>query len=278
MARRVLEYWNWDDQGSSTWYNPGHIDGGSFDNEGGLAWEMGMGGVPTEDNQMIAPSGSVSFRPTTATFLAKCLRSTWTSNPSALVIRCGTASEAYQHDYAYCSRLRLEGSVGARLSATMDWMAITPSAIAVPTWTAHHTGNPFHWSQGTVTVNDAALSMQDFSVEVNNNLEAFSSLDVKSATVQRHPEEIIAHNITVTMSCTVHVPPSSAYLPNWTDAPANQAASLAFTSVTPTTLTIALANLRLTNWKQGLVRSDGVVPWTLDYEGKPNTSNTISVS
>ena len=278
MARRILEYFEYDDQGSTTFFTPGHIDGGSFDVDGGLDWETHMGGIPTEDNQLVAPGGSVSFLPTTATFLAKCLRASWTSSLQALHLRCGTSSEAYNHQNAKCSRLRLEGRVGQRLSATVDWMAITPGNIAVPSWNAHHSGNPFHWHQGVCTFNSAALSMQDFSLEVNNNLQPYSSLDSKSAASQRHADEIIPHNETVTVSTTVHVPPGSNLNINWGDAPADHVASLVFTSVTPTTLTIALANLRLKSWKQGLVRSDGVVPWTLDYVGKPNTANTVAIS
>lgn len=275
MARRKLQYFEWDDQGSTTYYSPGHIDGGSFDNDGGISWETGMGGVATEVNEMIAPTGSVDFRPTDGTFLNKCLRSTWTANPSALHIRCGTDSEAYQHQYAYASRLQLKCSVGQRLSATMDWMAVTPGQIAVPTWTAWATGNPFHWHQGVITVNSAELSMQDFTLDIGHNLTPHSSLDEKTAGSQRHAEEITAHNITWTFSCTVHVPPSSNYMSNWGDAPSAHSGSVVLTSVTPTVLTTTLTNMRLKNWRMGLVRNDGVVSWVLDYEGKTNTCPTI---
>jgi len=278
MARRRLQYLQWDDHGSSTYYTPGHIDDGSFDNDGGLAWETGLGGVATPDNQMVAPSGSVTFRPTSSTFIAKCMRASWTSDLSGLILRVGTSSEAFSHDYAYCSRLSLQCSVGQRLAATMDWMATTPDAIAVPTWGAWHSGDPYHWHQGVATVNSAALNMQDFTLEVNNNLQPHSSLDSKSAGSQRLPEEITAHNETVTFSCTVQIPPGSNYIENWGDAPANHSASLVFTSVAPSTMTISLANLRLRNWRQGLTRSDGVATWTLDYEGQPNAANTVSIS
>lgn len=281
MARRVLQYFDWDDQGSSTFYTPGHVDGGSFDNEAAIEWETGMGGIATVAYGMVAPSGSVTFRPTATTFLAKCLRATWSSALSPLIIRCGTPSEAYHHDYAYCNTLSLTGSVNARLSATMSWMAITPDTIAVPgSWTAHHSGNPFAWHQGVTTVNNAALNMQDFTLEINNNLQAHSSLDSKASGSQRLAEEITAHNETVTLSCTVQIPPASAnYMENWGDAASvAQSASLAFTSATPTTLTIALANLGLNNWKMNYVKSDGVVSWTLDFVGQTNVANTVSIS
>ena len=278
MARRTIAYIDYDDQGQTTFHSIGHVDSGSFDNDGGVDWEISMGGVATEDNQVVAPSGSVTFRPTDAVLMALCLRTTWTGTLAPLHIRVGTGSEAYEHQYAYCSRLRVEGRVGQRISATMDWIAITPDYIAVPTWTAPHTGNPLHWHQGVCTVNDAALTMQDFSLEINNNLRVHTSLDSKSAASQRIADEITAHMESVTFSCTAHLPPATGYVSNWGDAPANQAASIVFTSATPTTVTIALANLRLKNWKQGLVRSDDVVPWTLDYVGKPNTANTVSIS
>lgn len=278
MARRVLQYFDWEDTGESSYATPGHIDGGSFDTGGALEYETGMGGIPTEAYGMIEPSGSVDFRPTSATFLAKCMRTSWTGALAPLILRVGTNSEAYTHDYAYCDSLTLKGSVNSRLSATVAWKALQAAQIAVPTWTAHHTGNPFAWHQGTVTVNGAALNMQDFTLTVNNNLQVHSSLDTKSAGSQRVPEEVTAHNETVTFSCSVQVPPASNYLANWGDQPTAQSASLAFTSATPTTLTIALANLQLQNWKVALVKSDGVVVWSLDFIGKPNTTNTVAIS
>jgi len=153
----------------------------------------------------------------------------------------------------------------------MSWLATTPDAVAVPTWGAHHTGNPFAWHQGVCTVGGSALSMQDFSVEVTNNLTAHGSLDSKSAGSQRIADEITGHNVDYTFSCTVHVPPGSGNIDNWGDAATvSSVASLAFTSATPTTLTLALTNLGLKTWKMNFVKSDGVASWTLDFVGKTN--------
>ena len=278
MARRVLQYFQYDDHGASTYYTPGHIDGGSFDNEANVDWETGMGGVATPTYGMVAPAGTVDFRPTNTTFLAKCLRATWTAPATPLIIRVGTASECWTHDNAYCNTLTLNAGMNSRLSATMAWMAITPASAAVPSpIPAFHSGNPFHWFQGALVVNSAALSMQDFTLTLNHNLQAHSSLDGKSTNTQRLAEEITAHNMTWTFSCNVQVPPGSNYLANWADlANTTMTASLPFTSATPTTMTWALTGLALKNWKMNFVKSDGVVSWALDFMGQTNTGITLT--
>jgi len=274
MARRVAQYFDWDDAGSSTFYVPGHVDDVTYDNDGGLEWETGMGGVATEARGVVVPSGTVNFRPVDGTFLNKCLRAGWTANPSPLIIRVGTSSEAYTHNYAYCQTLSIKGSVNSRLSASMSWLALTPDTVEVPTWTAYSTGNPFGWHQGVCTVNDAALSMQDFTIDLNHNLQAHTSLDSKSADSQRIADEITAHNMELSFTATVHVPMSSESIENWGDTPtSSSSASLAFTSATPTTLTIAVSNLTLPKWTYNGTPSDNVASWTLNFSGKTNASN-----
>jgi len=274
MARRVAQYMDWDDAGSTTWYVPGHVDSVTYDNDGGLAWETGMGGVATEARGVVVPSGSVTWRPIDVTFLNKCVRTGWTSNPSALIIRVGTSSEAYTHNYAYCQTLSIKGSVNSRMSATMSWLALTPASVVVPTWTAYSTGNPLAWHQGTCTVNSAQLSMQDFTIDLNHNLQAHTSLDAKSAASQRIADEITAHNMELSFTCTVHVPMTTGTLNNWSDTPTSSStASLAFTSATPTTATIALTNLSLQKWTYNGTPSDSVASWTLNFIGKTNTTS-----
>jgi len=273
MARRVAQYIDYDAHDSSTFYALGHVDSVDFDNDGAIEWETAMGGVATQAYGVVVPSGSVTFRPTAATFLALCLRSGWTSNPTSLIIRVGTDSEAYQHDEAYCQSLSLKGSVNSHLSATMSWLAITPDAIAVPTFTAYDTVAPFAWHQGVCTVNGSALSMQDFSIDLSHNLQAHTSLDSKSAASQRICDEITAHNMELAFTCTVHVPPGISAIENWGDAASVVSyASLAFTNTASTTLTMALTNLGLKSWKYTGTKSDGVASWSLNFIGKTNAT------
>ena len=278
MARRTAQYVEYDDQGSSTFYTPGHVDGGSFNNDAAHEWEYAMGGVATPGLGLVDASGSVDFRPTDATFINKALRSTLTGQPSSLVFETGTDSEAYKHEYAKIASLSLSGAVNARLSASASWIAMTPSQIAVPSWGSRHSGDPFHWYQGTVTVSGGAYTMTEFSVEVNNNVRAFGSLDEASAGSLRHPEEVIAFQEEVSMTCTVNVPLGSNAMDVWDDAPpTGLVASLAFTSAAPTTLTIALANLTLTGWQKAYQVND-IVAWALTLTGQPNTADTIAIS
>jgi len=279
MARRVAQHLDYDDAGSSTFYVPGHVDSVDFDNDGAIEWETAMGGVATQAYGVVVPSGSVTFRPVDATFLNKCLRASFTCKPSPLILRVGGSSEAYTHNYAYCQSLSIKGSVGTHLSATMSWLAITPDAIVVPTWTAYSTGNPFAWHQGVCTINDANLSMQDFSIDLSHNLQAHTSLDTATTASQRIAEEITAHNMELSFTATVHVPPGTSAIENWSDAASvASTASLVFTSATPTTLTIALSNLGLKSWKWTGTKSDGVASWALNFVGKPNATNlAISV-
>ena len=276
MARRVLQYWEYDDAGGSTYYTPGHIDGGDFDNDGAIVYEDTANGTSQIAPGMVGGSGSIEFRPTATTFLAKCLRTNPTSQLQTLDIRVGTSAEAYVHEDSMCNNLRLSCAAGERLKATVDWISMAPHALALPTWKGPHSGNPFHWYSGTVTLGGVAYTMQSFDVNVNNNVRCFTSMDYAAAYV-RYPEEIINFSEEVTLTAVVAVPLSTNALDIFGVPTATGVASLAFTSATPTTLTISLANLTLARWRKPTVVQD-VVLWTLDYTAEKNNASSITIA
>lgn len=284
MARRsgFLQYFEWSQAGQNSYAVPGKITGGSYSNDGVVSYATAQGGISDMELGIVVPSGSVEFdvTDTSSGLIAYAFRSSYTSALSGIDVQCGTSLDGYKHATAYVNRLRLSSRVGGRLSATVEWQALTPSTIAVPTWAARDTAAPFQWFDGVCTIGGAAYSLQDFSVDMNNNCQAYSSLDQGSAGSLRLPEEILGHDESVTARATIAVPLSPTGLGEpWADYPGEAGTlSLAFTDANSNTCTIALGNASLNSWEMPFVTSKDVVLWTCNFVCKVNDTGSFDVT
>jgi hypothetical protein len=269
--------------GTSTTATVGKVNGGQWGpHSSGKSFDYAISGVSAEKYGMVVAGGNATFWPTAVGILASASRATITSSAMpALTFQGGNSREAWKHATAYIDSLDLEcAAPDGKVSANLTWVATTPSNIAVPTWQAAATGSEFHWFQGVCTIDGAAYGMQSFKASLKNNLTPYSSLDSKSAGSARLPEGFNIGNEEVTAQAVVMVPPTTSGLSEaWADVPdATVEMSLAFTNAASTTMTLALANLTLTDWNFNYVDSAGNSVYTIDYIGKPNTANTWALS
>lgn len=280
-----VDYLDWG-AGASTSASVGKVTGGSWDIDGKIEWVTTMGGVAHLKAGMVAATCSATFTPAgtdAETLLNYAIRATPTSPTlTDLCLQGGTSSEAFQFLNTKVNRLSLKCSVESQLEATMDFVARTPSAIAVPSWRAANTLNPFNWWGGTCTIGGAAYTMQDFTVNIDNRIRAYSSLDTKSADTRRFPEELVVGVDEVTGSFSTAVPLGSGPMVEpWVDDPDQTVAfSLALTNLGTggQTLTITGANFVMTGWSMPFVTPDDIVITKFEYSGKPNTSGTIAIT
>jgi len=271
--------------GTSVSASVGKVTGGTWGpHNSGADYDFSIGGIPSPKYALFVPEGSCTFWPTSVGIIASCRRASFTSTaPPLLVFQGGNSREAFQHASAYVDKLGLECSApDGKLTASLSWKAISPTIISVPTWQAHSAGSEFHWFQATCTLGTQSCQMQSFKIDVSNNLAADTSLDGGTAGYLRLPEEITAGNETITGNFTVAIPPSTdALAESWKDVPdATVAASLVFVNaaVSPVTLNLALANMTITNWSFNYVDSSSRSVYTIDYIGKPNTADTLTIS
>jgi len=251
----------------------------AYDSAGGFA--MSIGGVADVQDGMVNATGSATFMPTNATFLANALRTSPTSSDlTELVFLGGTSSEAYSHDDAKINTLRLSCSVGQLLQAEVAWIAKAPSQVAVPTWKAYDTGSPFAWHQGTtVTLEGGSYQLREFSIEVNNNCTAETSLDTKSANSQRLPEEVLEGNEEVSGSFTTAVPISSSIMDDiYGDTRSfTNTAALVFTNGTGA-LTITVDNMACRTHKMPFQPAGEIILFETTFHCKMNDASAIAIS
>lgn len=271
--------------GTSTTASVGKVTGGTWGpNNSGADYDFSIGGIPSPKYGMVVPEGSCTFWPTSVGILASARRASFTTAaPPLLTFQGGNSREAFKHASAYIDTMGLECTApDGKLTASLGWKAITPTVIAVPTWQEHDSGSEFHWFQGTCTLATQSCAMQSFKLDLNNNLTGRTSLDGGTTGFLRLAEEIVAGNEIITGNFTAAIPPSTEALSQaWADVPdATVEASLVFVNAasSPVTLTIALANMVMTNWSFNYVDSSGFSVYTIDYAAKPNTADSLSIS
>jgi len=270
-------------EGASVTATAGKVNGGSWENDTALDWLFSLSGKADAQFGMVGATGSATFAPTSATLMALALRASVTAPTlTDLTFEGGDTSSKFRHVNSKINRLTVEGRIGQPLMSTVEWIARTPSEIDGAVYQTVDSGAILQWYQGVCTLNSATYSMQSFSVTVENNLTPYSSLDTATTDSQRLPEELVIGAERVTGSFELGVPPgtnvSAGLDSGWADAPtATNSASLAFTSATPTTVTIALGGMTLTRWSVPWV-ADGVYTYAVDFEAVPNTAGSIAIT
>jgi len=270
-------------EGASVTATAGKVTGGSWETDTGLDYLFSLSGAADAQYGMVGATGTATFAPTAATLMALALRaSVTTPTLTDLTFEGGDTTSKFRHVSSKINRLTLEGRIGQPLMSTIEWISRTPSQITGAGYQTVDAGAILQWYQGVCTLNGATYSMQSFSVTVENNLTPYSSLDTATAAAQRHPEELVIGAERVRGSFELGVPPGTAVSAGlddgWADAPtATNGASLAFTSATPVTVTITLANMTLTRWSVPWV-ADGVAFYTVEFEATPNTAGAIGIA
>jgi len=270
--------------GASVTATIGKVTGGTWATDASLDWLVSIGGGVDAQWGMVGCTGTATFQPTAVGILSSGLRATMTSpSLSDLTFEGGTTSEKFRHANAKINRMVLEAGVGSALQATVDWVARTPSQPSAAAFQTADAGAIFQWFQGVCTINSATYSMQNFSVTVENNLTPHSSLDTATTDSQRFPEELVIGSERVSGTFNIGVPPGTTATAGlgepWADIPdITSSASLAFTSATPTTLTIALAGMSIKSWSMPWVGPGDIVMYTLEFDAKPDQAAAIAIS
>lgn len=269
--------------GASVTATAGKVTGGTWATDTSLDWLLSLSGAADAQYGMVGATGTATIAPTDATLMALALRASMTSpSLSDLTFQGGDTTTKFKHVAAKINRLTLEGRIGQPLQTTVEWIARTPSEITGAAFETVDSGAILQWYQGVCTLNTLTYSMQSFSITVDNNLVPYSSLDTATTDAQRHPEELVVGNEVVRASFELGTPPASNAIAGihqgWQDAPSvANLASLAFTSATPTVVTVTLGNMAVTSSSIPFV-ADGVALFSVEMEAKPNAAGAISIA
>jgi len=269
--------------GASTTATVGRVLSGTWEIDDGGDYDYSIGGYSASRDGMVSAKGNATFLVTNSckTVLGLALRASITANSlTDCVFQAGTSSEAYQMLSSHIDSLKLTGRVNQSVQAEISWVSRAPSVVAVPTWKSYDTGAPFQWFQGTCTIGGSAYTMQDFSIDLNNNVTAHTSLDVKSANSQRLPEELVDGNEIISATFTVAVPITSTIMddPFADNITFTNDISLAFVNASSETFTITMADLKLKSWSKPFAAGGDVVYWTLTMEPLPNTASGLTLA
>lgn len=276
----LCQYLEWSLDGS-TWFPFGIVPGGETGDAEAPEHRRGLGGFDRLVGPMVFPGGSVQFLPVDGTFITHALgyvfrpRTTYypCTGLTEYYVRMGTASGAAgEEQYQYCktNSLVLEAAVGDPLQATVEWLGRDKSEVVYdkPTQTL---GDHFEWYDGVCTVNSTAVSLQGFTVTLENGLRPYTDMDGAVATELRLAKRLLEGNEAIRLDVRCGNPLTLAARGAVADdLPVNLTANFAFTNTEADVLTIAVTGLANVSKGTPAQGDDGEVIHSYSFEAADN--------
>jgi hypothetical protein len=245
---------------------------------GGLGQEVqhdpGIGGQDDIHWPLLKPTARVESVFKGESLLLSCTRSTVSGLPPQVILRGGilhataTLSDVFT---GYVEELSLEcGGVGEAVKATYDLIGLSaaPAVTTVGQAATAAATAPYVWHAGAVTINGAALVCQSFRAGVKNNLDAQSSLDLKTSGVQRVAELVEPGDEEVTATFTVKSPATQDLT---RDIPTMPVTAVLKVANGYTSRVVTLNNLYLSDKPRRIAAGDRAVTWELAMQSRHNS-------
>lgn len=233
---------------------------------------------------MLEYTGSIEFLPTgenDATLIGYALRSGFTAPTlTALAIEGGHgSSHGWLHTGCYISTLELSQAVDGPLTASIAWQGTSGSRVASPSPQTLESGNPYEWFETSITIDAGTYDVREITVNVDNGLEPYSTLDSKSAASLRKPEGIKVGSEIVTVSLVMLSPADHSTLFDLDADDIDTDIDIVWTAGNNArTFTVTLSDLACTSNPMPFQSPDGLVVWNVELEAKHNTAGAITIA
>ena len=263
----------------------GNVSGGEIGTaEQDINHNLGIGAQDDINWGMVIPGASIETIYKNEDLLDNCHRSVWNGLPTYCNVQGGimhaTSALAWQIASAYVDSVSVEcGGIGEVVNVTYDLVATGATSAAlsvgagVATPTAGNAQSAFRWEQGAVTLSvtgaaSAAYRTRNISVELSNNLNLDSDLDVKATGSRRLPTMIEPGDEEVSVSMSVEQP-TIGFDP-FNDAPSGPYNITWAISDGTNTKTFTLRHLFLTGIPVSLESGSDKVVYDLEFESLTN--------
>jgi len=186
---------------------------------------------------------------------------------AALKIDHGSGALNWLLTGAVLAKLNLSASTESFVTARCSFLGTaetrTPSAMSIVALGS----DVLPWTGSSITVGGAAYQIEQWEWELDNQCEAHSSCDSKSALSKRYPEGITVgvEKVSLKVSCRAEI---AAFV--YADTPAANIASVIVYTLGANTLTLSGSNLTY-NGVFGPRHSEGVNLYTYELVGKPGS-------
>ena len=277
----ILQYADWG-AGAAVQYAVGMVTGGTIGpTHANIQKRRGIGGQTQNSGGLVEVGGSMDFLPQGANCLAlighaeRTFAVTGIPGMTALAIEggsIGSGSVGYLHTGCYINTMRLSQEMEGALVASMTWLGTTYAVQNTPTATTRQTGLTHEWWASTIIIDTATYDVQSWSVDLNNNLWPYSSLDTK-ASAKRLPEGIGIGSEAVT--CSVVAASDCTALDLDTDDIDVDIDIVITTTNGTETETITLSDMSCESADMAYVAPDGAITWALEFTGKEDATGCI---
>jgi len=261
----------------------GRVTGGNLFADPNRAWRPSIGGKhAAARNAPVRLGGTATIEVADATLISYFTRSSWTvpaltslTFEGALI---GDNSGGWTQTGCYINTIEARMSVGEPLVCTIDWVSIDEAdqaSASPPSQSATH----FEWFEGACTFNNTTYDMQSLTIRGNNNLEALTNIETKSANTKLLPQDFKVGKETVEVSVEMLTRPSTSALWNiHEDTDITGVAALVSAASGGHTISFTVANLAGGAHRMPFVADDGTVVFTLDMAAEPNATDSLAIS
>lgn len=251
---------------------------------------IGVGGQSAVARGMVWPIGSATTKLQTDNLLNCIIRTSISSLPPVIEqIRGGILDEtngSLTHYDCYINRAEISCEVDGFVMTSYEWLALDYSygTITSGTQASHITTTPFIWHAGDVQFDSSRYSCQSWRITIENNIEALTSLDQKSAGSQRLPEALRVGNYKVTLEAEFQEYPTyfDYGLDDLSSSTVTFYATAQNTDGTPQTFTVDMTGGNGLHITSQPIRVSGagedVITYSVSAESLTNDLNVLSLS
>lgn len=277
----LLQYADWG-AGAAVQHAVGMVTGGSIGpGITKIQKRSGIGGQSRNTGGLVEVSGSMDFLPQSADCLLlighaeRTFAVTGVPAMTALAIEGGAVgSYGYLHTGCNINTLRLSQEVEGPLVASITWFGTAYAAQTSGAGETVQTGLTMEWFKSTATIDTETFALQSWSVDLNNSLVPYSSLDTKASS-KRLPEGILVGSEIVTCSLALATEGTSFDL-DADDIDVDIDVVMTATNGTETE-TITLSDMSCESAEMGFVAPDGMVTWAVELVGRDDATGTITL-
>lgn len=232
---------------------------------------------------LIDISGSADFLvedESDANIVEYALRSSYTTPAmTALSFEGGTTNNiGHLHTGVYINTLSLRQSVGEALVASIAWMGTGYTRTGTPSAKSARTGKPYEWERSTFTIDSGTYVVQAITLNLNNNLAAYASLDTATANSMRFPDALNIGSEDLDMSVVLMSPADQSTLFDLTADVIDVDVDVVWVANNGTRkLTVTVSDLACSTNPMPFVAPGDNVLWNVELTGKKNNATTVTI-
>ena len=262
--------------GTSVTAKLGRMTGGGFNPCDQVDTREGIGADALNVGGALEPGGTCSYEASIITWPNYAIRSSFTDPSLTDLCFIGNFSgDARKQTGAKISKLTIKGAVNSALTVDMEWKCLTDVADTSTPQDALTT-TVFEWFTGTALIDGEARCCQDFTIELDNNIEYVYCLDTTTENTRRFPDALHVGSQTFSVNTTTLTRPTTTEFAAVRADTLGVADTCVFTFIGGTsgtqTLTITCSNLTPTGIAVPFSVGGDIISYNRNFTGAKDTA------